>query len=564
MRNSLYSVSLEDALQTVGGHGKYQKHLLITVSSVWLVQAMFMMNLPYMLSTPTLICEQENCCHGKFEISKDSIQNLANEWELACGKEYKSTLISLAYFIGFGIGTYFISYLANRYGRKVITISSLVITSVNLFISAASPSPEFFMVFSLISGVFVGGTSITAFIYIHECVDGDYRNIYAGVVFAAWGLGMMIMSLINIGISEWRVHMIIIGMLNLIIALPLMKFYESPRFLASNQGKYSKARYILNLIASYNKKQPFAEMLEGEKVIGYQEPNTNPVSESTTTSPKYSFVPISNGIISVAESESTDIKRYSCCDIIKLKSIRRVVIVISLLWFILSFSYYGVVFSIPNYIGNPHLNGMIIALAETLSYIVMAFILNKIGRVLGLIINFGVSGVCCLMALAFIHSSCSNDIVCKANSIVQLTLLSLARFSIASVRLISYIYAVEYFPTSVRSLVFGLLGLISLLGSICCPLLILLSSIIKIHPLFFIGLLLVTASFFSCLLTETLGKNMEDYVDEEKEEMKNPGPIKSIDMGSPFTKDSDRNKETARNKDTNRKFEKLNEERPNS
>ena len=343
--------------------------------------------------------------------------------------------------------------------------------------------------------------------------------------------------------------MIIIGIANLIWVPALFKFYESPRFLASNQGKYSKARYILNCIAQYNKSQPFTEMIEGEKVIGYQEtnPQSHP-SESTSTSQKYSFVPISNGIVSVTESETIDIAKYSCFDLIKLASLRKTFLVMSSLWFILSFSYYGVVLSIPHYIGNPQLNGSIMAIAESISCLVMSFLLNKIGRQMGFVINFGIAGICCLMALAFIHSSCSNTIICKVNTIIQLSLLSLARFSIASVRLISYIYAVEVFPTSIRSLVFGVLGLISLIGSICCPLLIMFSTFIEVHPLFFIGLLLITGSFLSCMLTETLGKNMEDYVEEEKEQMKNPEA-----SSSPHSTDNSK-----------RKFEKLSEENVSS
>ena len=392
---------------------------------------------------------------------------------------------------------------------------------------------------------------MTSFIYIHECVDGEYRNTYAGVVFAAWGLGMVLMSLLNWAISQWRVHMLIIAVANIIWVPWLTQFYESPRFLASNQGKYSKARYILNCIAQYNRSPTFSEMLEGEKVIGYQESNTHALaSESTSTSPKYSFVPIFNGIVSVTETESSDFRKHSCCDLVRLKSLRKMVAVMGFLWFAMSFSYYAVVLSIPHYIGNPQVNGAVMALAESAACLIMAFFINRIGRQLGCVINFGIAGICCLMALAFIHSSCSNQAICKANTIIQLILLSIARFAIAAVRLISYIYAVECFPTSVRSLVFGVLGLISLIGSILCPLLILLCSIIYIHPLFFIGLMLVGASFVSCLLVETLGKNMEDYVEEEKEMMRNP-EIMSVAESS-----------THRKHESCEKFEKLNEEEP--
>lgn len=521
MRNSLYSVTLDEALTVVGGHGRYQKHLLVTVSGIWLSQALFMMNLPYLLSHPESDSQDSNYCNSN--TSNSDVSNPAYEWNLVCSHKYKTTLIYLSYFFGLGIGTYLISYLANRYGRKPITISGLIMTAITQMICSASPSAEFFMAFSLISGIFVGGTTMTSFIYIHECVDGEYRNIYSGIIFSAWGLGMCLMSVINWTVTQWRIHLVLIGIANIIWVPFLLRFYESPRFLASNQGKYTKARYIINCIASYNSNPQFTEMLEGEKVIGYQEANISiHHSESTSAISKYSFVPISQGIISVTESELKDIKRHNFCDLLKYSSIRRTFIVMTYIWFVLSLSYYGVVFSIPHYVGNPQINGFIMALAETVSCLLMAFLLNKVGRQMGFIINLGGAGVCCLMALAFIHSSASSEAVGKVNKVIQIVLISLARFAIAAVRLISYIYAVECFPTSIRSLVFGILGLVSLIGSIFSPLIIVLSSAITIHPLFFIGLFLITASFFSCLLTETLGKNMEDYLEEEKEEMRNP------------------------------------------
>jgi OCT family organic cation transporter-like MFS transporter 4/5 len=505
-----------------------------------------MMNLPYLLTHPDYDYNNEDYCEN--QVSENShISNPAYEWNLICSHQYKRTLIYLFYFLGLGIGTYIISYLANRFGRKPVTIVGLIMTSITQFVSTTSTNPEVFMVLTLVSGVFVGGTTMTSFIYIHECVDGEFRNIYAGIIFAAWGLGMAFMSIINWVVSEWRIHFVIIGIANVVWVPFLLRFHESPRFLASNQGRYARARFILNCIASYNKKQPFTEMLEGEKVIGYQEANlNNPHNESSSSASKYSFVPISQGIVSVTESELKDVKRYTCCDLLRLRSLRKTFSVMMYIWFVLSMSYYGVVFSIPHYMGSPHLNGFIMALAETGSSLAMSFLLNRIGRQLAIIINLGGAGVCCLMALAFIHSSTSSQAVSQINKVLQIVLISIARFAIAAVRLISYIYAVECFPTSVRSIVFGVLGLISLFGSLFSPLVIMLGSIITIHPLFFIGLFLVTASFFACLLGETLGKNMEDYVEEEKEQMRNPSSAEGPIAGS-----------------SSRKFQKMNEDQVN-
>lgn len=533
MRNSLYSVSLEDALSVVGSKGKYQKHLLIVTCGIWLSQALFMMNLPYLLSHPDSECADDNCCEDYKKNPEIKISNPAFEWELICSQKYKSSLISLLYFTGLGFGTCSLSYLANRFGRKSIIIICLIVTSITNLLASASPNAEFFMVCSLLSGIFIGGCTITSFVFVQECVDGEIRNIYTGFIFSSWGIGMCLMSLLNWAISEWRIHMILIGCSNFIWVPFVLRFYESPRFLASNQGKYALARVILNNIARYNGSSEFTEMLEGEKLIGYQESGTSQSLPSPTHGVKYSFVPISNGIVSVSESEVVDIKKYSFLDLTKLDSIRRPLFITSYLWLIISLGYYAVVFSIPHYVGSPYLNGFLMALAETISCFIVALLLNKLGRQLSFVINFGVAGVCCLLALAFISKSYPNLTIMKINKTIQIILISVARFAIVTLRLTGYIYTVEVFPTSVRSLVFGVLGLVSVIGGAAAPIIIVLGEVAKIHGLFFVGLLLVSASFASCLLPETLGKSMEDYVDEEKECMASPkNQVQSIEMGN--------------------------------
>lgn len=542
MRNSLYSVSLEEAINAVGGNGKYQKHLLIVVCGIWASQALFMMNLPYLLSHPDSECVDDNCCETYEKKPNIQISNPAFEWELICSKKYKSNIISLLYFLGLGIGICLISYIANIYGRKSIIIICLIGTSITHLMASASPNPEFFMACSLLSGIFIGGCTITSFLYVHECLDSEVRNVYTGFIFGSWGSGMCAMSIINWVISEWRVHMIIIGICNFVWVPFLFRFYDSPRFLASNQGKYALARMILNNIAKYNGNSEFKEMLEGEKVIGYQEQGTVQSLPTPTHSVKYSFVPITNGIVSVSESEVSDIQKYSFLDLFRLASVRRSFYILSYVWFVISLSYYVAVFSIPHFLGNPYVSGFLMALAETISCFIVAMLLNKLGRQLSFIIYLGAAGICCLLSLAFISSEYPNATIMKINKVIQIILISVARFAIVSAKLTGYIYTVEAFPTSIRSLVFGLLGLSSIIGGIAAPATIVLGVAAKIHGLFFVGILLVSASFASCLLLETLGKVMEDYIEEEKESMVSPRS-QSLEMQSSDKKNFQKLKE---------------------
>ena len=487
-------------------------------------QAMFMMNLSYLSISPNLKCQEGICCN-EFLMSNQLFGNLINEWYLACGREYGSALISTAYFIVLSLGTYIFMHLTNRIGRKLMTITGLIITTTILIVSAASPSDEVFIILNLITVLFVTCTIMSSFIYIQECVDGEFRNIYGGVIFTSWGIGMALMSVINSFIIQWRLRIIIIGLTNIIWLLFLLKFYESPRFLASNLGKYSKARCVLNRIAEYNQRQPFSEMIEGEKVIGYQEPNAKYTIESASNVSKYSFIPISNGMISVTEIESADIKKYSYCDLIQLKSLREAFWVMNLMSLILSVGYYWVVQNIPRLIENSQLNEGVMAITDGVSCLLMSLLLNKIGRQIGFVMNFGIAGICCLTALGFINDKCSTAFTCSAYKIFQFSLLFFAKILIASARLISYIYAVEIFPTTVRGLAFGFFGFFSIIGRICRPLFLILSLLLKANLLIFIGLLFLICSLFSFLIIETFGKNMEDYVEEEKEVMRTPEPV---------------------------------------
>lgn len=113
MRNSLYSVSFDDAIETIGGKHKYQKFLLVFMAVVWATQAFFVVTLKFLLKKPILECDLNDCCKGDYTISEDSLDNISKEFELVCGSDYKIELIMMYYYSGVGSGMFLLSWLAN-------------------------------------------------------------------------------------------------------------------------------------------------------------------------------------------------------------------------------------------------------------------------------------------------------------------------------------------------------------------------------------------------------------------------------------------------------------------
>ncbi|CAG9330242.1 unnamed protein product [Blepharisma stoltei] len=536
MRNSLYSVSFEDAIQTIGGHHRYQKLLVALVSGIWAIQAFFIISLKFSLISPTLECSvnSDDCCKTIYKIAETSPYNAAREWDLVCDDKYKIDLINVCFYAGLGIGIFLLSWLANAWGRKPVIFTCLICAAVSLIAACLSVSAEFFMGCCMAIGFFIGGIYMTCLAYLIEAVSIKFRGLYTGAIFVAWGCGMLLMSLFSLLVDSWRIQFIVIAFFDISMTPIVFKFHESPRFLAANRGKYSKARYILNNIAHINSQQPFVEMLEGEKVIGYQEDHSistsSQPSDSTQSSRKYSFIPISKGIVSVTEAELKNVKHYSYIDLCRLQSVRAEYAIIFMLFFLLGLSDLTDSQLAPSYLENNYINQSIISAIEILAYAGTVFSLGKMGRQVGLLITFGITGLSLLIALAFSQNKCSTNAFCAINTYVSKLLLSISRLGICGSKLIILIMINEKFPTSIRSLSLGGLGVAIIAASLLYPQTIIFFAKSKMSPMLGIGILMLFGSVISCMVTETKDKPMEDYVEEEKEEMKNPVDISNLEI----------------------------------
>jgi MFS family permease len=190
--------------------------------------------------------------------------------------------------------------------------------------------------------------------------------------------------------------------------------------------------------------------------------------------------------------------------LIKFKSLRKKFLISCLLWFTMSFVYYGMSFFLKKDGGDIFLNGYVIYAAEGISYILTGVIMSIsfIGRVKTLTIMF------MLTAISSILFHFLNEIDPFYSKIP----LFVSRFSITSIFSLMYTYSTEIYPTSIRAKGLGLNAFSAKIASVIIPITIELIA----RPFIIFSALTFFAFFFTFFLPETINKELEDEIFEER------------------------------------------------
>jgi len=166
-------------------------------------------------------------------------------------------LLNTITFASAAIGRLMSGILGDRYGRRVMLTSNLLLFTIGSAGCALAPSFATLCIARAIVGFGVGGEISTAVTMLSEFCSAKFRGTAAGLVnvgaggfgnFLAPAFGLMIFTIFP-GENSWR-------WLFAVLAIPalLTVFYrryvpETPRFLAS-RGRYAEANKVLSTLAS--------------------------------------------------------------------------------------------------------------------------------------------------------------------------------------------------------------------------------------------------------------------------------------------------------------------------
>jgi len=197
-------------------------------------------------------------------------------------------------------------------------------------------------------------------------------------------------------------------------------------------------------------------------------------------------------------------KEHGFFALFKYKSIRYTVLICSYLWAVTTFVYYGISMGLKTTGSDMFINGYVVYAAEGLSYIVTGVIISMpfFGRT---------RSISLMMCITFVSTAAFftfNKLKLDPYDTIS---LGFARFGITAIFLTMYTYSTEVYPTVVRSKGVGINVLASKISGLLVPI-----TVELLDPYLIFSSLCLVGFILSFYLNETLGKDLEDDILEEK------------------------------------------------
>ncbi len=340
-----------------------------------------------------------------------TLGDIAREFELS--KFETSTLVSSTFF-GMLIGALSSGIVADYLGRKYAIVFYSIFSSLFTGLFAFSRSYSALLNFRFLSGVGYGGILPVVSTYLNEFSPKGTRGRNVVILESMWAIGSIILGIVDVsvGFKNWRVDYEL-ALFGFVLVAMALYAKESPKFVFVRGGK---------------------EALE--KLLNRR------IREEIEEIPK----------------ERIPLKALFKRDYI------RITLMIWVVWFVLSFVYYGLFIYLPNIfkakgvgeIGSTWFT-FFMMIAQLPGYLSAAYFIERIGRKRSLTIYLLGTGI---SALAFALAK---------NIAGFLTSALLTSFFCLGAWGLTYAYTPELYPTPFRGTANGSAGTMTRIGGMVAP-----------------------------------------------------------------------------------------------
>jgi putative MFS transporter len=386
----------------------------------------------------------------------------------------RAGLIASATFAGMFIGAAVSGRLADRYGRRGVFTTTLVVFSVGSLLSAVAPSFELLLVARLVAGLGLGGELPVAATLVSELSPRGQRGRMIVLLESFWAYGTILAGIVALTVVAsygWRWGFAVGALPALYVAYLRRALPESPRYLAE-KGRAPEADAIVRRV----------ERAGGGALL--------------TLAP--AIAPARAGRTRIGELFGT---RY----------LRRTVM-LWILWFGVVLTYYGIFLWIPSILASRGLSDVrsnefffLSTLAQVPGYFSAAWLVERVGRKATLVAYLLGTAV---SAFGFGSAGTGTDAFIWA---ALLSFFNLGAWGVV------YTISPELYPTSVRATGAGVAAAVGRIGGIIGPYLtpVLVASI-AVNGTFalFMAILVVTAVVVALLGEETRGRSLEEIAPE--------------------------------------------------
>jgi putative MFS transporter len=438
--HAVISVDLTDRLDRLPV-GSFHRRLLVASGLGWMFDAMDVLLIGFVLAV------------------------LGEEWKLSPAD--RGNVLSLG-FAGMFVGAAAAGYLADRFGRKLVFQSTLVVYSIATGLCALAWSFGSLLVLRFLVGLGLGGELPVASTLVSEFSPARHRGRLIVLLESFWAYGSVLAALIALVVLPtlgWRVAFLVGAVPALYVFVLRRSIPESPRYLAA-KGRLEEAESIVR-------------EAEGGKALPPHD-----VAGDAPASPSRRVASLWSG-------------RY----------LRRTTM-LWVLWFGIVFAYYGVFTWLPSLLRSRYPliatldYALIISIAQIPGYFSAAYFVERWGRKGTLVTYLLLSAV---GAYFFRQAGSTTDVLIWGSVI---SFFNLGAWGVV------YTYTPELYPTSIRGTGAGFAAAFGRIGGIVGPfivgqLLVSLQSGVQGVFLMFAVVFLVIAVAVLVLGEETKGGSLE-------------------------------------------------------
>ncbi|XP_077461752.1 solute carrier family 22 member 7-like [Stigmatopora argus] len=420
------------------------------------------------ISAPTL-----PCVDGWVYDNTTFKSTMTAEWDLVCDKRSRTRAAATVFFIGVVFGALTFGSLSDRFGRKIMLLTSYLSGMVFGLASAFSVSFLMFGVLRFLTGFCMTGIVIVSAVLCVEWVDIEHRKLVGIFENFSWTFGSITFVAFAYLVTDWR-WLIISVTLPVILAIITWRWMpESARWLIAN-GKLEEAHACLVKCAKMNGTEAVFKKIPPEMLSS----------------------------IVVTERKG---RVYSYLDLIRTPKMRKLSLTTGLIWFSNAVAFYGITFNISGFGLNAYLTQLLYSSAEVPGKLSIYFLLDRIGRKRTQV------GMLTMLAI----SLGINIVVPKEMSWMRTAVAIIGKVFASGSFSTTVLYSSELFPTVIRQNGMGYNSALARMGVAIAPLILLLDEVWQQLP----QLILCSSAALGAIMASTLSETRNRCLPETIEDV---------------------------------------------
>ncbi|XP_011305803.1 organic cation transporter protein [Fopius arisanus] len=449
---------------------------------------MYSVNFTELLANRTILIADpswptQKCQFGwEYNYTDVPYETVASQYDWVCEQAALPTISQSIFFVGAIFGGLIFGFIADRYGRIPALVGCNIVGCIAGCFTALATNFWLFTLCRFFVGFAFDNCFTMMYILVLEYVGPKWRTFVANMSIALFfTFAACILPWIAYFLADWRMTCIATS-LPLLLAIATPWFVpESARWLVS-MGQVDKAVEILKKFERINGTRVPASVYRRFK-------------ESCERARK------------AEEAENG----YSVIDLFKSPRLRRITILLIIIWMAISLVFDGHVRNVDNLGLNVFVTFTIAAATELPADTLLTLVLDRWGRRWLACGSMVVSGIFSIWACAV------------TNNMYAASLAILGRFCVNISYNIGLQYAAELLPTVVRAQGVALIHTMGYVASIAAPFVVYIAIISPILPLLLLGVFGIVGGILALLLPETLDKDLPQTLQDGEEFGKEQG-----------------------------------------